>query len=131
VPASFLTYLRQFRRSIVVVATGLVLLQGMLAGLSAAHAAALAANPFAAVICHSTGDADPADGNTPDSGKAPAICCAFCTSAAAGLVPEHAPFARRFGFGREPGTPALARAAISIDPRAVRAGSSQAPPGRA
>jgi hypothetical protein len=126
-----LTYLRRFRRSVVVVATGLVLLQGMLAGLSAAHAAALAANPFAAVICHSTGDADPADGNTPDSGKAPAICCAFCTSAAAGLAPDHAPLSTHFGFGREPGTPAFADAAIAIDPRAVRAGSSQAPPGRA
>jgi hypothetical protein len=130
VPASFLTYLRRFRRSIVVVATGLVVLQAMLVGLSTAHAAALAADPFAAFICHSGGAADPADSSAP-SGKVSTICCTFCTVTAAGLAPEHAPIPERFGFRPEPRTPALFHTAIPIDPRAVRAGSSQAPPGRA
>jgi hypothetical protein len=123
-----LTYLRRFRRSVVVVATALLLLQVMLAGLSVAYAAALAANPFASVICHSAGDGDPADGNAPDTGKVPTDCCVFCTTTGAGLVPAPGPFTMRPDFGREPATPALAGAAISIDPRAVRAGSSQAPP---
>jgi hypothetical protein len=126
-----LTYLRQFRRPIIVMATGLVLLQAMLAGLSAAHAVALAANPFAGVICHGAGDIDPADGTAPDSGKDLAICCAFCTATAAGLAPEHAPFAAHSRFGREPRFPAFAHPATTLDPRAVRAGPSQAPPGRA
>jgi hypothetical protein len=126
-----LTYLRRFRRPIVAIATGLVLLQAILAGLSTAHAAALAADPFAAVICHSAGNADPADGTAPDSGKVSAICCAFCTATAAGLAPEYAPLPAGFGFRPEPGTRALFQTVITIDPRAVRAGSSQAPPGRA
>jgi hypothetical protein len=126
-----LTYLRRFRRPIVVIASGLVLLQGMLAGLSTAHAAALAANPFAGAICHSAGGADPAGGTAPDGGKDSAICCTFCTATAAGLAPDHAPVPARFGFGRDPRTAAFTHTAIPIDPRAVRAGSSQAPPGRA
>jgi hypothetical protein len=114
-----------------VIATGLIVLQAMLTGLSMAHAAALAANPFAGVICHSAGDTDPADGTAPDSGKVSAICCAFCTATAAGLAPEHAPIPARFGLRPEPRTPAFAGTGITIDPRAVRAGSSRAPPARA
>jgi hypothetical protein len=131
VPATFLTYLRRFRRPIVVMATGLILLQAMLAGLATAHAVALAANPFAEVICHGAGDIDPADGTAPDSGKNSAICCAFCTAAGSAVAPDLAPSTARFALGREPMVPGLSRAKIAVDPRAVRAGSSQAPPGRA
>jgi hypothetical protein len=128
VPATFLIYLRQYRRPIVVIAAGLVVLQGMLAGLATAQAAALAANSFTAVICHGAGDADPADGGAPNSGKIYAVCCAFCTAAASALTPGQAMAAGRFDLGREPAGPALSRAVIALDPRAVRAGSSQAPP---
>jgi hypothetical protein len=124
-----LTYLRRFRRAIVVVATGLVLLQAMLVSLSTAQAAALAANPFAGVICHSGGGAEPADGTAPESGKVSPICCAFCTASAAGLAPDHVPFPTHPGFRAEPRTPVLFHVAIPVDPRAVRAGFSQAPPG--
>lgn len=126
-PASFLTYLRRSRRPIVVLAAGLFLLQGVMAGLATAHAAALAANPFVAAICHG---ADPATGNAPDNGKA-AVCCAFCATAGSALVPDLAPVLARFALARSPLLPDLSPAGISLDPRAVRAGSSQAPPIRA
>jgi hypothetical protein len=109
----------------------LVLLQALLAGLATAHAAALAADPFAAAICHGAGSADPGKGTAPDSGEADALCCAFWTAAGPALAPDHAPVSVRLSMARSPLAPALFQVGIVLDARAVRAGFSQAPPGRA
>jgi hypothetical protein len=127
VPATILARLRRFRRTIVVIAAGLVLLQAMLAGLTTAHAAALAANPFAGAICHSIGNADPTDGTAPDNDLA-ALCCAFCGAVASALPSGHSPVAAVLSFAGAVGRATLHRPLITVEPRAVRAGSSQAPP---
>jgi hypothetical protein len=127
---NFFTYLRKFRRTIVVIATGLVLLQAMLAGLATAHAVALAANPFAGAICHGVGNADPADGASPDKDLA-ALCCALCMAVTYALASGHAQVATPLDLGGAAGMPALRRPVIAVNTHAVRAGASQAPPVRA
>jgi hypothetical protein len=129
VPASFFTYLRRSRRPIAAFATGLILLQTMLAGLATAHDGALAANPFVGSICHGTGNADPDKGNAPDGGGA-AACCVFCSNAGTALVPDLA-LPACFAWAQSPLPPDLSAARIVLHPRAVRAGSAQAPPIRA
>jgi DUF2946 family protein len=115
---------------LVALAAGLVLLQAMLVGLSTAHAAALAANPFAAAICHGAGSADPASGSDPDGGPVSDPCCAFCTAVGSAMVPDRDPVAARLAWVRSDAVFILLKERIALDPRAVRAGSSQAPPSR-
>lgn len=128
-PVNFLTYLHRFRRISVVVAVGLVMLQTLLAGLATAHAASLAANPFAGAICHGigNGEADPADGTAPDKDIA-ALCCAFCTAITTALTSGHADRGMPFGIRGHAIAPTMVGLAIPLNPRAVRAGPSQAPP---
>jgi hypothetical protein len=132
VPVNFLTYLHRFRRISVAVAVGLVMLQTALAGLATAHAAALAANPFAGAICHGSGNgnADPLDGTAPDKDVA-ALCCAFCTAIAAALTSDNVPVAGFFRISADAAAPIAHQTVMPRDARAVRAGPSQAPPVRA
>jgi hypothetical protein len=124
---NFLTYLRRFRRISVNMAVGLIVLQGVLAGLTTAHAAALTANPFAGAICHGSGNSDPADGTAPENDFA-ALCCAFCTVVATALTSGDAPTVMFFRVGVDAATPIFSQGLVSRDARAVRAGPSQAPP---
>jgi hypothetical protein len=125
--AAFLTSLRQCRRPIATIAVGLVVLQTLLAGLMVAQAAALAVNPFA-VICHTTPATDAGDGTAPDGGKVAPVCCIACTATGPALPPGQLPAMTQFDLEQASGPAMLSRITIAIDPRAVRAGSSQAPP---
>ena len=128
-PAAFLTRLRRRRRPIVLIAACLVALQTLLAGLAAAQAAVLAANPFdAGVICHGTGGADSPDGTTPDTGQHGQACCAFCTAAAPAMLPLNAPTLARINLGPDAGEPGVPLPCVPIAARAVRDGFSQPPP---
>ena len=125
-PTGFLALLRQCRRPLIAVAIGLVVMQTLAAGLSAAQAAALiASGPFGA-ICHGTGEG----GTAPAPGKAWDACCALCAVAAPALLPVAPPAAA--GDLVVAGNPMLAASPdiVLIARRAVRAGPSQAPPGR-
>jgi hypothetical protein len=128
VPTGFLAPLRQCQRPLIAVAIGLVVLQTLAAGLSAAQAAALiASGPFGA-ICHGTGEGDTA----PAPGKAWDACCALCAVAAPALLPVAPPAAGDgdlvcAGNRVSAASPDI----VLIARRAVRAGPSQAPPGRA
>jgi hypothetical protein len=129
---NFWTYLRRFRRISVAVAVGLVMLQSVLAGLATAHAAALAADPFAGAICHGSGNgnADPPDGTTPEKDLA-ALCCASCSAITSALTSAAAPIAVFLRVGGDATAPIPCHAIMPRDARAVRAGPSQAPPVRA
>jgi hypothetical protein len=124
--AAFLASLRRCRRPIVTIAVGLVLLQTLLAGLVTAQAAA--ANPFSTVICHDAAGAGSDDGTAPDTGKARPVCCTLCMAAAPALPPDHLPAVVRLKLGHAAGLSSPPCIVITLDPRAVRAGRSQAPP---
>jgi Protein of unknown function (DUF2946) len=130
VPVTFLTYLRRFRRISVAVAVGLIVLQTVLAGLTTAHAAALTANPFAGVICHGSGNADPADETAPEKDLT-ALCCGYCTIVGAALASGDSTIAVMFRTAAEAAAAIPAQRVVPRDARAVRAGPSQAPPVRA
>jgi hypothetical protein len=127
--------LRQGLRPIALIAVGLLVLQTFLAGLATAQAATSPLQDAfgAGAICHGAGGAEPAaapEGAPPDGSQAWNLCCAVCVAASGAVLPVGAPALQRFEFVRN------ARAAIVPGPvpvarRAVRAGSSQAPPGRA
>ena len=107
-PVNFLPYLRRFRRISVGMTVGLIVLQSVLAGLTTAHAAVLAANPFAGAICHGSGNSDPTDGTVPENDIA-ALCCAFCTVVATALTSGDAPTVVFFRLGVEAATPSRAK----------------------
>jgi hypothetical protein len=137
-PLGLIARLRRYRRPAVMVAAGLVAVQALLAGLAMAQAALMLTPSLAdvtgiAVICHGNSGADSDTGTAGDPAKGdPAKdrhpCCAACTAGAApaalpeqliGLRPDRRPDFK---------SPFLSAAAILIAPRAVRAGSSRAPP---
>jgi hypothetical protein len=127
VPVNFWTCLRRFRRISVGIAVGLVVLQTVLAGLATAHAAALAADPFVGAICHGNGNSDPANGTSPEQDLA-ALCCAFCAIISAALTCGDASIVVLFRTAIDAATPIFSHDRVPRDARAVRAGSSQAPP---
>jgi hypothetical protein len=114
------------------IAAWLIVLQSFLTGLATAQAGIAMADPLATgVICHGTGDRD---GGTapalPDAGAAWHLCCNYCIAAAPALPPPSAQIC--------PAPVPLAAAmqrltdfTIVVARGAVRAGSSQAPPGQA
>jgi hypothetical protein len=93
-----------------------------------AQAAAVAADPFAAVICHTAPGTDPGDGTAPDTGKFSPLCCIACAATGPALSPGQLPAITHFDLGSASGLTTAPHIVIAIDPRAVRAGSSQAPP---
>jgi hypothetical protein len=130
VPTVFIPPFR--RRLIAVIALWLVVLQSFLTGVATAQAGAAIADPLAAaVICHSVGGGgDPAAPARPDTGAVWHLCCSYCMAAASALVPPS------FQIGQAEGAVettvlSLADFLIVIAREAVRAGPSQAPPGRA
>jgi hypothetical protein len=138
-PLGLIARLRRYRRPAVLVAAGLIAVQALLAGLAVAQAGLMLTPSLAdvagfAVICHGNGGADSDTGTAQDPAKgAPAKdrhpCCVSCAAGAApATLPEQLIGLR---LDRRPAvkSPAFSAAAILIAPRAVRAGSSQAPPG--
>jgi hypothetical protein len=135
-PQALIAGLRRHRRPAVWIAAGLLAVQAFLAGLTAAQALVLTANPGAvdfAVICHGNGGPISDGGAAQDpNGTAPAThqhpCCDACmTGAAPATLPEQADV-RRTDRCRAVEAPALCTLSVRITPRAVRAGASQAPP---
>jgi hypothetical protein len=131
-PLGFIARLRDRRRPAVMIAAGLLAVQAFLAGLATAQALVrtsdLSDGAFA-VICHGTGGSGPAQdpaGTNPAARQHP--CCEACAAGAApATLPEqlivlHADRSRLFKL------PVLRAISIRIAPRAVRAGTSQAPP---
>ena len=130
-PTAFVPTFR--RRPIAVIALWLVVLQSFLTGVATAQAGAAMADPLAAaVICHSGGGGgDPSAPAPPDTGAAWHLCCSYCMAAAPALLPPSAQVGRADGSRcRLPVLP-LSNFIIVIAREAVRAGPSQAPPGRA
>jgi len=127
----FITQLRDHRRPVVRLAAGLLVLQACLAGLAAAHAAIMQSGEFSAgfaVICHGNGGASGDTGSDPGLPKDWHSCCDACT---AGAAPAVLPVLLDLPGADLLSTPASPRpraAPVSIAPRAVRAGPSQAPP---
>src|SRR4051794_26550531 len=110
-----------------------MVLQVIVAGLLGAQAAAAAVSgPFEAVICHGGAGVGGTTANLPD-GSTPAdqhwnACCAFCLAASSAPLPVQAPQAVLPPIMAAGAPLAWHEPAVPIDRRAVRAGSSQAPP---
>jgi hypothetical protein len=135
-PLGLIARLRRYRRPAVMLAAGLVAVQAFLAGLTAAQALVLTANPSGAafsVICHGNGGAgsdnaaaqDPA-GPNPATTQHP--CCEACAAAAAPATLPGQLTAVRTERSRTIASPVPSAVLVRITPRAVRAGASQAPP---
>jgi len=129
-PPNLITRLRRCGRAAVVIATVLMVVQAFFAGLAGAQAALLenAGTGDVAVICHHGGGGSPASGTAPDTPETQHPCCTFCTAGAGPAVLPTPPLTLLGGHRRAGRLPALHAVSIQIAPRAVRAGSSQAPP---
>jgi hypothetical protein len=130
--------LRRYRRPAVMIAAGLIAVQAFLAGLANAHAALvlspdLHAPADFAVICHGNGGADSDRGAAPDPAeKDPAKsqhpCCMSCIAGAPPATLPKQLTVSRPDRCRVFESSLFCAASFLIAPRAVRAGSSQAPP---
>jgi hypothetical protein len=125
----FVARLHSRRRPIVMIAAGLLVLQTFFAGLAGAGAAAALATNLAelAFICHGGGTDFPG-GPAPDSDQAWHLCCVSCTAGAPPATLPQQTIALRSERAREVRPPAARAVRILVAARAVRAGSSQAPP---
>jgi hypothetical protein len=110
----------------------LVVVQAFLAGLALAQTAIAASPDLAglAVICHG-GSAGGDGGTAPDPIKAGHLCCPSCTAGGPTAVLVRAPIVVRAAYHRPCRPLAISCDPVSIAPRAIRAGLSQAPPSRA
>jgi hypothetical protein len=119
------------RRPVIVIAAWLIVLQAFLTGLATAQAGAAMADPLAAgVICHAGGSDGGTEPALPDAGVAWHLCCSYCLAAAPTLPPPSA----HVGPVRVPFVASvlpLSDFIIVVARKAVRAGSSQAPPDQA
>jgi hypothetical protein len=119
------------RTPIILIAAWLVVLQAFLAGVVTGQAGAMSASaPLDAAICHGAGASDAGDPATPAE-AAWHLCCASCTSTAPPLLPAGAAAAMAPRSQRAERTVPNAGFILVIARRAVRAGSSQAPPSHA
>lgn len=121
-----------WRRPVAVIALWLVVLQSFLSGVATAQAGAALADPLAAaVICHGiSGESDPGAPASPDAGGVRHLCCSYCLAAAPALLPPSWQVARADQAAGTTVLP-LSHFIIVVAREAVRAGPSQAPPGRA
>src|SRR5260370_20108752 len=142
-PLGLIARLRRYRRPAVMIAAGLIAVQPFLAGLTTAQAALVLTSNLAgvadfAVICHGNGSSssnngaaqDPAttDPAKTDPAKNQHPCCLSC---AAGATPATLPgqlIVLRADRRRVFKSPFFCAVSLLITPRAVRAGSSRAPP---
>ena len=114
------------RRPIVLIAAWLIVLQAFLAGVAAAHAAAIAVSDPLNAICHGAGGAGANDGTAPQSAKIEHLCCAHCISAAPAIAPPDAPRGAPPRLASRP--LAWSSFTVVIAHGAVRAGPARAPP---
>jgi hypothetical protein len=128
VPTGFTIALYRFRRPIILIAAGLLVVQALIAGFASAHAAAMLADPVGgAVICHGVGGEPAGGGSGSDQGDA-WLCCGWCSTAAPGVALPQVP-AITFSAGvASPATTPIVALSRHLPARAVRAGPSQAPP---
>jgi hypothetical protein len=127
----FIALMRRHRRPVVWLAAGLLVLQALLAGLATAQAAVMLSGELGAgfaVICHGNGGASPDTGSGSDLPKDWHSCCGACTAGAAPAVLPALLDVAGASLLSAPASPRLRAASLSIVPRAVRAGPSQAPP---
>jgi hypothetical protein len=124
VPAGFAAH--RCRRPIALIAMWLVVLQAFLAGVATAQAGAMLASGPADVICHASGNADPADTTAPDAAKAWHLCCASCTAPPVAVPAVPAVVSIEPRSASRPSV--LQRFIIIVSHGAIRAGPSQAPP---
>jgi hypothetical protein len=119
----FIAALRQLRHPIVLIAIAILVLQTMVAGLATGHAVARIATfgAHAGIICHGNGADDFSGADRPAHD-----CCTFCTAAEPAAWAAATPVLERLDPLRRVET----TAASGIHPvaRAIRAGSSRAPP---
>jgi hypothetical protein len=130
-PLGLIARLGRCRRPAVMMAAGLIAVQALLAGLAVAQAALMLAPSVAAgfaVICHGNGSADSDSGTAPEPAKNRHPCCVSCTAGAAPATLPEQLIGLRSDRRRAFKSPFFSAASISIAPRAVRAGPSQAPP---
>jgi len=130
-PASLITRLRLSGRPAVVFAAVVMVLQAFFAGLAGAQAAIVVTGAAGdiAIICHGHGGAASEGGTSPDTPEQQQHpCCSFCTAGAGPAVLPTPALALFVGVCRPGKLLALHAVSILIAPRAVRAGSSQAPP---
>jgi hypothetical protein len=122
----FIAALRQLRHPIVLIAVATLVLQTLVAGLATAHAAARLATfgADAIVLCHGNDAGDPAG---PGHRQAAHECCAFSAAAEpAALSAFVTPVLTRLVPAWRVELPSAPD--VRTIPRAIRAGSSQAPP---
>jgi Protein of unknown function (DUF2946) len=141
VPAGFFAVLRRCRRPIVMIAAVLIVLQTLLAGGAAATAAAdrNLQGLTGGVICHAaagdgaggTSSAEAPATPAPDTGQHGNLCCGFCAVAAPAILPPADGAPSCLADARVVSAALAHGDRILPAWRAVRAGSSQAPPGRA
>ena len=135
-PLGLIARLRRYRRPAVMVAAGLIAVQALVAGLSMAQAALMLTPGLPnvagfAVICHGNGGTDSGTAQDPantDPAKNGHPCCEACAVSAAPATLPAQPAALHVDRRPDRKSPFFSAALILISPRAVRAGSSQAPP---
>jgi hypothetical protein len=124
--------LRRHRGPAVLLVAGLMAVQAFLGGLAMAQAALMLSPILAdadlAVICHGAGGAGSDPGTAPDPARNQHPCCLSCVTGGppATLPAQHVEL--RPDRCRALARPLLRAASIVIALRAVRAGTSQAPP---
>jgi hypothetical protein len=119
---------RRCRYAIVLVAACLIVLQAFLAGIATARAGAALASDPVDVICHGSGSTDSGDRTAPD--QIWHLCCTYCLSAAPAFTPPDVPSVVLRDSGQAARPITYQPVIVVIAPGAVRAGSSQAPPGQ-
>jgi hypothetical protein len=109
-------------------AAWLIALQAFLAGVAAAQAAVMPADPFG-VICSGAGaNVDLPDAGAPTSADLRHLCCSACLAQAPALIAPSAP-PQLANYPRRADPLALAAPPVIVLPTgAIRAGPSQAPP---
>jgi hypothetical protein len=132
-PLGLIARLRRHRRAAVMVAAGLLVVQAFLAGLTVAQAALMLSPDLAgadgfSVICHGNGGAGSDPGSAPEPGKNQHPCCLSCMAGAPPATLPGQTIVLRPDRSRVLVSVLPCRVSIVIEPRAVRAGPSQAPP---
>jgi hypothetical protein len=130
VPVGFLSFLAAWRRPAIAIAACLILLQTFIVGVAVAQAAVHHRQTLiGGLICNGKPGAPAVPGGSiPDGDQHHTLCCAFCTMTTAATLPSSEAVARLTKPEHRCGASIRRDIAISVTWRAVRAGTSQAPP---
>jgi hypothetical protein len=132
-PLGLITRLRRHRRAAVMAAAGLLAVQVFLAGLTVVQAALMLSPDLAgadgfSVICHGSAGTGSDPGTAPEPGRNQHPCCESCMAGAPPATLPQQTIVLRQDRCRVLVSSLPCRVSILIEPRAVRAGPSQAPP---